>query len=153
MELTPQIVALYMGQKFKTPDGIGVLCGISQDGIVKVEFGAFGPDFEVSHTLPFVKPILRRTESLTEIEARELYEIRLGQVFEPRPEWLDDEDKDLSALEDVRELVELYDDYLTLTIGRTEIWLKLLSWGFDLFGLIDSGVAIDAATLEKTLDQ
>lgn len=143
MKITPQIVSLYLGQKCRTPDGIGVLCGISQDGIVKVEFGAFGPDFKVSHTLPFVKPILRRTESLTEMEARELYEIRHGKAThkwddEYRARW------EFWKADDEWVLSEQM-----LCTGVPAVWLKLLSWGFDLFGLIDSGAAIDAETMGK----
>ena len=45
-----------------------------------------------------------------------------------------------------------YDEWYVKTkyfiFGKPAAWLKLLSWGFDLFGLIDSGLAIDAATLK-----
>ncbi len=145
MEFTPQICALYLGQKCRTPDGIGVLCGISQDGIVKVEFGAFGPDFEVSHTTPFVKPILRRLESLTESEARELYKACFGKDED------EVDDDDFLFFWNAPARYEIYRK--ERVFGYPNGWLKLFSWGFDLFGLIDSGAAIDAATLEKTLDQ
>lgn len=141
MELTAQIVALYLGQKCRTPDGIGVLCGISQDGIVKVEFGAFGPDFEVSHTLPFVKPILRRLESLTEAEARELYKVYISD----QDYLFSDKDLFINWWNDTT----LLQGFAPFVLGFSGIYLKLLSWGFDLFNLIDSGAAIDAATLEK----
>lgn len=136
MELTAQTAALYLGQKFQTPDGVGALVGVYSDGIVKIEFGAFGPDFVVSHTLPFVKPILRRIESLTEAEARELYEVQNEGWY-----WVEEG----SAVEHFFGGFDLDEGEL---LCGSKVWLKLLSWGFDLLGLIDAGVAIDAATIE-----
>lgn len=124
MELAPQIAALYIGQKIQTPDGIGVLCGANNDGIVCVEFGAMCPDFVLSHHVSHVKPILRRLSSLTESERI------TGNVW---------------ALDKER-----YPNHPSGFYTPME-FAYLLSLGFDLFGLIDSGAAIDAAA-PKTVE-
>ena len=83
-----------------------------------------------------IKPVLRRLDSLTESEARELtgkkndaLKIWNGWQTGPRA------------------------DYDQEQIGEPSAWLKLLSWGFDLFGLIDSGLAIDAETIKEETKQ
>lgn len=135
MELTPQIVAFYIGQPYQvfnfngepfsdpTPIGCREIVAFREDG--------FRGQF---------KPILRRLESLTEAEARELYEVQNDGWY-----WSDEG----SAVEHFFGGFDLDEGEL---LCGSKVWLKLLSWGFDLFGLIDSGVAIDAATLEKTVE-
>jgi len=139
-KLTPQIAALYLGQKCQSPEGEGIILGVDNVGNVEVEFGIMGPDFSQIYEVGEILPILRRLDSLTENEARELY-----QVCYPS-------DTELDAESFLGDWWNKYDEWYVKTkyfiFGKPAAWLKLLSWGFDLFGLIDSGLAIDAATLK-----
>lgn len=145
-EITPQIAGLYLGGKCEiTSVPSWYSRTVNQDHRV----GAIVPlttlllgSIERSETdLTFVL-CLRPLESLTESEARELYEIRQGEKWEFRPEWLDDEEPDLSCLRDWwNGLDEYFVDGSVYMLGSPQVWLKLLSWGFDLFGLIQAGLA------------
>ena len=135
-KFTPQIAALYLGQKCQSPEGEGIILGVDNVGNVEVEFGIMGPDFSQIYEVGEILPILRRLDSLTESEARELtgkkndaLKIWNGWQTGPRA------------------------DYDQEQIGEPSAWLKLLSWGFDLFGLIDSGLAIDAETIKEETKQ
>jgi len=73
-----------------------------------------------------ITPHLRRLESMTEEEAREVYEIEHGKDFRS--------DTYVSAKAYMIKGGEL--DYFT-----PQGFLHLLSKGFDIFGLIDAGLA------------
>ena len=77
---------------------------------------------------------LRRLESMTEDEARELF--KMSKWYEP------DKNRFVSCL-DWWNRRNLIDDYSNkeIEIGSPASWLYLLSKGFDLFGLIDAGLA------------
>ena len=81
-------------------------------------------------------PHLRRLESLTEDEARELYEVYMGH------KWVS-EKPCLSSWWKGKD--EWYQSMSTHSFGYPELWLKLLEYGIDLFGLIDSGLAKEAS--------
>lgn len=86
------------------------------------------------------KPILRRLDSITEEEARELYKLRY-----PLESWEGE-----SALNDWwLEFYEFYIPERLNCLGCPSAWLYLLSIGIDLFGWIDAGLAIDKATIEN----
>ena len=81
-----------------------------------------------------VVPHLRSMDSLTELEARDLFEIATaGVVWEKRSE---------SCLKKWWEVLDI-EQYIVghALIGSPLVWLKLLEWGFDLFGLIPAGLA------------
>jgi len=131
-KITPQIAALYLGQKcdwlhIETEMfGQRVIDGLT---VEHVREGAFK-----------ITPHLRRLESMTEEEAREVYEIRYGETWEKS---FHDINIEVSpCLENFwKEYIELYSPEGSLLIGFPDVWLHLLSKGFDLFGLIDAGLA------------
>ena len=131
-KFTPQIAALYLGQKCQTKYGDGFIDGVFSSGKITVQH----PQSMSILPADEIKPVLRRLDSLTESEARELtgkkndaLKIWNGWQTGPRA------------------------DYDQEQIGEPSAWLKLLSWGFDLFGLIDSGLAIDAETIKEETKQ
>ena len=83
------------------------------------------------------KIVLRPLSSLTESEARELWKVYYGSEY--------------------RQIVVLQSGLLWWSImcdqsnhkvqGETAVWRWLLAHHFDLFGWIESGLAIDATTL------
>jgi len=149
-KMTPQVLALYIGHRCQTSGGEGIIYSVNNDGIVQVEFGAMGPDFLLSHHIGHVKPILRRLESLTEGEARELY----GVLHPSGWQWQIKEEFRTSVIEDYWHLSDSGVQSLMMRhTGHPPIWLKLLSLGFDLFGLIDAGLAIDASISKDAIAQ
>lgn len=157
-KLTIQIAAMYLGCEVESENGRGALHSLANNGFVTVRFREFR-EIGLYHVVTYpdlssVRPILRPLSDLTEQEAREMYEIKTGEAFEPRPEYLEEGDWDFSAKEYFDELVEIYEDTIQVCIGKPDIWSYLLSRHFDLFGLIESGDAIDKTALtpnERTL--
>jgi len=119
-KITPQIAALYLGQKCtvdwpsmfieETTIPHRALAWMDEDGVV-------------------ITPHLRRIESLTEEEARELLGIFHGRPFRDGDSLFDLNHGESTAMMDI--------------LGFPLVWLYLLGKGFDLFGLIDSGLAKD----------
>jgi len=99
-----------------------------------------------------IKLILRRLSSMTEVEAIEICKIETNpnryeaiEIFEIKTDsiWYMDGSKWYGdGVEDYNDLY-IYFNQLT-----PEQFKKLIEMGFDLFGLIDSGLAIDAGTLK-----
>lgn len=137
-KLTAQIAALHLGQKclLKKVFRVGSIDAIEL-AHVRVRFDE-GTPVTAYYSIEYVRPILRPLSSLTESEARELYEIKFGFEYDGEnctEEYWGDFDSGLDTM-------------LSYSVGNPKIWLKLLSWGFDLFGLIESGLAIDATKIE-----
>lgn len=141
--IIPQIAALYLGQKCD----IEWLFTDPEDVFMK------GDKWSGSEIIPAtidrlikghlkITPHLRPLSSLTEMEARELYEIAYGEHWTDAPfsciTWLCMEPDECEEYTPIDEIV-----------GCVEAWLKLLELGFDLFGLIGAGLAIDKQNLEK----
>ena len=136
-KITPQIAALYLGQKcvstFITNIGVWKVGDIFNGKVTGETIAALYND-EI-----LVELHLRRLDSITEDEARDIYKIRGGISWEVaygalgngydclNNFWLDD--------------TECYKEESELSIGKPAAWLYLLSKGFDLFNLIDSGLA------------
>ena len=87
------------------------------------------------------KPILRHRDDMTEAEARELWEIQIGEA------WVQDTDE--TAIQCLffnigNSQMEMADNatFLSVLVGEPKAWNYLISRGFDLFGLIESGQAI-----------
>lgn len=101
----------------------GLLTGIHGEYGPEIQFIIDGNAEEDPDYVEFikVKPILRRLSSMTEEESNTAHRIYFVDKIE------------LLAIMDV---------------AHFELCRYLLSRGFDLFGLIDEGLAIDAATLE-----
>lgn len=85
-----------------------------------------------------IKPNLRPLSSLTESEARELWEIETGEAwgilkwqsgFMALVWWSDHHENQSTVLE--------------LAIGNPKIWLKLLECGFDLYDLLERNLAVE----------
>lgn len=137
-KITPQIAGMLIGQKAELfwdgqLDRTGTLIEIQQENE-----GSNGLGFDTEeHGLlwyPYkdVVFLLRRLDNITEYEALELHTIVYGFEF--------------SGVTACKDWFALYGDDLQCTqieqaIGTPAAWLYLLSKGFDLFGLIDSGLA------------
>jgi hypothetical protein len=111
---------LYLGCEVKWNTNIVTL--IDTDGINCNVFGE--PLFSKSNTsIKNIKPILRPLSDMTEDEHKEWQNIRFNREFKLKP---------------------------VLTDAEYESFRYLLSKHFDLFGLIEAGLAIDATTLKQT---
>lgn len=124
-KLTPQILAMYLGCRIQfRKTSVGTFVGYSGDSGGFVEVDMDGTGLYVSHhRVNEVKPILRRLEDMTEEEA-----IECGVSGA----WCDLE----------------FDGTWRSNQFTTKAFIGLLSKSFDLFGLIDAGLAIDAKTLK-----
>lgn len=134
-KITPQIAALYIGQKcdlewlITDRDDVFMAGEVWHDSVI---IGATITRLKSQHIA--IVPHLRPIESLTEFEARDLFEIATaGVVWEKRSE---------SCLEKWWKVLDI-EQYIVghALIGSPLVWLKLLEWGFDLFGLILAGLA------------
>lgn len=120
-QLTPQILALYLGCEVETPHGVGFMTGIDTYDTVAVQFAGIGSDLpKTFSTLKIIHPILRPLSDITEGEEKWIESYCEGRGAMPNA-------KDMAA-----------------------ITAFLLSCGFDLFGLIDAGLAIDKTKSEST---
>lgn len=137
-EVTPQIAALYLGQKCDVEWLIDYKsCGI-QKGVVwtDIVFEDFMLKWIAQKDVKII-PYLRRLSSMTEAEAREVYrfvfaiDFSTESFFESAKEWLSHKDDPIN-------------DNINLVIGIPSAWLYLLSKGYDIFGLIDAGLAKEA---------
>lgn len=117
--LTPQILGLYIGQWVKHDAGkTGTIASIGTDGQMHLEIDADADLFLT--TTESVRPILRPLSSMTE-----------------------EEQEHLDSLNNIdRGTIKHYKNVGILEVRPNE-FLYLLSRGFDLFGLIDSGLAIE----------
>ena len=147
-KITPQIAALYLGQKCEYPGTEGrkifaTLTGVGADGIEttynRKKNGVCGDiigwEQKSSSQKCFAGVVvlhLRRLESMTEDEARELYHVSEDVKW----------GLDSSCL--INYWLDYEEDYYQgsdRNIGNPSAWLYLLSKGFDLFGLINAGLA------------
>lgn len=140
--LTPQTLAFYLGGKVFVPETnkVGILIGIDYHKylttILNVQYSEEKDDWDVfnenDESITRVKPILRRLEDMTEGD------------YKDRPR---------GGIDGINwTTVEAYLEskgglYLNDFTAKEILWL--LSKGFDLFSLIDSGLAIDAKTLKQ----
>lgn len=146
-EVTPQIAALYLGQKCDVEWLIDYKsCGI-QKGVVWTDmvFEDFMLKWIAQNDVKII-PYLRRLSSMTEEEAREVYKLATGD------EWDTSLDHVKSGAPSAIYDWFLSDDYfeensfspMALVTDYSAAWLYLLSKGFDLFGLIDARLAKEA---------
>lgn len=144
-KLTAQELALYLGCEASAlpNNGIGIFRGIDVSGWAEIEIPEIG-----LFTTNYFSLLLRPLSDMTEDEARDVYYIRNGEVFNPRPEYWPENHADISALDDLRSDVELYQEDIRFVIGEPAAWHYLLAHHFDLFGWIESGLAIDKTKIE-----
>ncbi len=131
-EITPQIAALYIGQM------------ATITWLVDGDYFERGEEWntDIKHSVlewfvsgkATIRPRLRPLSSLTEAEARELYNLASGMVWDKRTA-----EPCLSNWWNVMPEIAIPNKYNL--IGLPAVWLKLLSWGMDLFGGIESGWA------------
>ncbi len=124
-ELTAQILWLYIGRPCHIEN---TLLDFSND-----HNGIITPDNVIGHINGecVIVPHLRRLESITNKEANELHRFFYGRDFagvNPVKDWIMFKFPGESNL-------------MQDAIGKPAAWLYLLSKGFDLFGLIDAGLA------------
>lgn len=112
-----------------------------------------------------VKPILRRMSSIRDEEKKEVYNVVFGRAFPNSGQivWFDKEQHNAAKrwvlISGVDRLgIELTGDvWADCDLSNYKfsphlVTLYFLSIGLDLFGLIDSGLAVDAATLKTKED-
>ena len=146
---------LYLGCECNTPDGVLILNGINindsrnqvwfycrwndkkncylpkQNAEILNKQSLVGKSFKYSQ----IKPILRPLSDMTIEEARGLFDVGLA------PDFAASIIKEISAsLHGLYNRIALMGDFDTIP--------KLLKMGFDLFGLIEAGLAIDKNTLK-----
>jgi hypothetical protein len=159
----------YIGQKCQTSEGIGPLTIVGdhergEDCEVSIvntdeESGFYGEwtEFQIEHHL--IKPLLRPLSSMTDEEMKEIWQIVFGKAFRETGQivWFDKEDRSTSK----RWVLMSGVDRLGICLNG-DVWADidlfnykfnphsvthyLLSRGFDLFGLIEAGLAINAST-------
>jgi len=122
-KITPQIAALYIGQKATR---LKNRWDFTLEGVVGG--GAYCVDGYVC-PIHNIELYLRRLESMTEEEAREVYEIEYEIAFDPK-----NYDSAIPFVVRGSNPSKSYPHY-------PQGFLHLLSKGFDLFGLIDAGLA------------
>lgn len=130
-------------------------CQWHQDGGYPIELtGSFIEYILGSKTNDHGKPILRPLSDMTEEERAEIFYFIFGRQFKGRTEWY----KEKTTLQEPRWVLSQGVDRVGIQMNG-DIWadcdlhvykmnphkntLYLLSKSFDLFGLIDSGEAID----------
>lgn len=149
-KLTIQIAAMYIGQKcdfrWKNDPRFGgeeyVFCDLSAPIIANYSMSKCE-----------VVPYLRRLESMKEEEAVQIFEIATGEKWDynfesARSSFLKNLEEEAegntawSCLENWwNNDMELFAENSVRYIGKPDVWVKLLSMGFDLFNLIESGFA------------
>lgn len=105
---------LYLGCEIKIGDQIEILDAVGQSGEFESLYKGHLRNFY--HISVGVKPILRPLSDMTEEEKFEIQQIS---------GWVD------------------YNHYINQGFCKPEVFKYLLSKSFDLFGLIESGLAID----------
>lgn len=159
--LTPQICGLLLGQTanlyWKNESGqleferAGILISIKPktEGQHPLVFqcGNGLSQRELAYDYREVVFRLRRLESLTESEARELYEISRGEKWDYEyNSYAANRDRGMGKIWSCLENwwmgnYEMFAENGDWLIGDPNVWLNLLSKGFDLLGLIDAGLA------------
>lgn len=153
VKLTAQILSLYAGQRAEFPGNIRseiisafdygkdvIVCATGLPGWPQ---NGFYPHYAQGAD---VKPILRPLSSMTEDEALEVYKIVYGNDYGGKAGecryWIG---------MDYKEDIGLGQSVVGFrnTLANPPALLHLCSLGFDLFGLIDAGLAIDSTKYES----
>lgn len=132
-KITPQIAALYIGQ----------MCTVDWPS-------RFIEETKITHKAlvwpdedgVIITPHLRRLDSMTEEEAREVYQIENFEVWNTQM-YSQEEPLNGSCLDKWWNILleDIYIKQSDFRIGTPAVWLYLLSKGFDLFDLIPAGLA------------
>lgn len=128
-KITPQIAALYLGQKCEKKD-YGVCFFLADVNLWHVTDGD-----RIIANFENITLHLRRLDSITEDEARELYEMEHDKQFSS------------DTYKSAKAFLQRDDE---MNYFRPTTMLYLLGKGFDLFGLIDAGLAKDVSQTTQT---
>lgn len=142
----------YMGCKAITTDDNeqAELVGVSDDNahLVHDGTGSYG-----TCDISGVKPILRRLEDMTEVEGVDLAKLQHNPTRHKDIEVLYIKTEHLHYIDGTRwsgDGVSEYNEYFVdFSQMKADQFHYLLSKGFDLFGLIDAGLAVDIKTVES----
>lgn len=152
MKTLESILHMYLGCDVMTEDNrVGRLAGIDlcqKDNSITMLTIRYSDDTEDDWTVinddgyfSRLKPILRPLDSMTEEEAKDLYDQMYPDV--PRR----DDFKARIIIDQVTGTGVYYEGKVSI-IDYVNWYPWLLSKSFDLFGLIDSGLALNATKLE-----
>lgn len=124
-ELTAQILGMYLGRRCDV-EIKNDYTYIDSDVITPALVGYFVlGDVDIT-------PHLRRLESITEEECREVFKLVYGTPWD---------NGDNCSKDWFLNVFNSFNFGKHFAIGTPSAWLYLLSCGFDLFGLIDAGLA------------
>jgi hypothetical protein len=148
---------LYLGCELKSGNGGSVkLFAVTKEIIPCTDFGIAVLNGNQTYTtqLGSYRPVLRPLSDMTEKERADIFEIIFGRPFKGRTEWF----KERTTLQEPRWVLSQSVDRVGIQMNG-EVWADcdlhpfkmnphetsryLLSKGFDLFGLIDAGLATD----------
>lgn len=132
--LTVHDLALYLDQMCMTPDGIGTIACVGRENLLV----AYGGKQSQIYLPKDVKPILFRLRDIAPDDALHI----VGIVAGSRPESFTGE----SATEFLFENDEFYVEQIERAKGIPQCWQYLLKKGYDVFGWIDAGLAVDSVT-------
>lgn len=132
-KITPQIAALYLGQKWEVSKQPIYWNGDELSGLPEIVTGATLSYLRLYSAFEIILH-LRRLESITEEEAREICEISYGPKLNENTGWSD-------RVFLFKTVAGISGTVLSGLLGCPSAWLYLLSKGVDLFGLIDAGLA------------
>lgn len=137
-KLTAQELALYLGCEASAlpNNGIGIFRGIDVSGWAEIEIPEIG-----LFTTNYFSLILRPLSDMTEDEARNVYKITTGEDYPAN-----DAKSEVFAVQDEEFLSAQME--IGAMMGQPAVWRYLLSRHFDLFGWIESGLAIDKTKSE-----
>lgn len=119
LKLTPQVLAMYLGCEIEAKGSRGILRNVNLKGFCTLQLSEeIGQG--IGCLVEEVKPILRRLSSMTEEDSIEMFGTSKENFY---------------AKENAKP-----EDLFLFTPNETA---KLLSKHFDLFGLLDAGLAIE----------
>lgn len=138
-ELNAYDLALYIGQLCQTEYGVGRITSVEiTTGQFIIEYGTFDSDWTIKHLPCGHKLVLRRLSDMLPEDNRNI--IALSDPLFEVPNW----SKEFSFDGDAHHMC-----FFEQIIGQPQCWQYLLQNGYDLFGWIDAGLAIDRKTLKN----
>ena len=147
--LTLEVLAPYLpyGVRVKTIDGIFTVDGWSNEIGILLDTIFYG-----ANTIPEYKPILRPLSDLT----KEIYHngnkfvpIEVFEITDDHTSYPFEHDSGNIKLIRALESISKNDCEFDINFLPFEVVAMLISWHFDVFGLIKEGLAIDINTLES----
>jgi hypothetical protein len=138
-KITPQEACLYLGQEISIYGQVEILKSININGAMVTLFRGHLENYSILDEN--CKLLLRPLSDIAEEEAKELFFL-LNPEQDPFEGW--------KYMEEIEAYNERYTSNLSHWVGAPLAWQYLLSKGFDLFGYIEQGKAIDKTKLPTT---